>query len=470
MQLYDIQEPGASDDNILKGKELKNIIGIDLGTTNSLVAIVQDQELNMIECEGSPIVPSVVSYSDNKVCVGSRAQEQTSYISSVKRLIGTDNLANNKTAVEVSADILSFLKYNAEKQLGESIDYAVITVPAYFNWVERKETKQAAKLAGLEVVRLINEPTAAAFAYGLNRQQYGTYLVYDLGGGTFDVSILNLHKGVFEVLATGGDVRLGGDDIDSAILSAIKNKVEIGDVDKQSVLKQIRLIKEELSSQDIWEGELVNGLHVSFSKQELNEILDIFIDKTKKIIKKVLKEADLELEDINEVMFVGGSTKSGYIKSNILKFLQKESALDGVDPDKIVAIGAAYQANELTNTDNNNLLLDVTPLSLGIELADGSVEVIIPKNTTLPYEYKKQFATSAEGQTGFMINVIQGEEKKATDCTVLEKFELKGLKPLPAGQAKVEASFRMDVDSILTVSAIDILQDKGVELLIKPFE
>ena len=503
MQLYDIQEPNSNVSSEYRTKQNEAIaIGIDLGTTNSLVSIdLGDGVLVIPDSNTKQVkIPSVVSYHDKEVIIGQSAidsLDEKTTIFSVKRLMGKGGkdltslpktfkiFANKdeniikldingiaKTPVEISADILQYARKRAEEYSQKEIKQAVITVPAYFDERARVDTKNAAQLAGLEVLRLINEPTAAAVAYGLdNEVDGGIYAVYDLGGGTFDISILKMRKGVFQVLATGGDGMLGGDDFDDEILDALFKKYNISlALDEKSLLKvryQARQVKEFLCENDLWQGNIdcIDGL-CDFSIEELNKATEILILKTIRLFKKCIGDAGLQFSDIRETILVGGSTRARLVKSKLSEVIGKQP-LDNINPDEIVAIGAGIQAKQLTQS-GDNLLIDVTPLSLGIEVMGGAVEFIVPRNTPIPVVRKELFATYQDNQTGFNIHVLQGEAEHIDKCRSLARFELKGIPPAPAGEVKVEVSFQIDADGLLTVSAKESSTGKVQEIEVKP--
>lgn len=412
------------------------VVGIDLGTTHSVVAFVKDGKPQVLSFnEKGPLIPSILSQAAD----GLQAGEETSEtLSSTKRLMGQGNQKlklgeHTLTPVEVAAHILSYLKELVEKELNQSVEAAVITVPAYFDEAARVATKQAAALAGIKVLRLLNEPTAAALAYGLESGASGVYAVYDLGGGTFDLSILKLNQGVFQVLATGGDLTLGGDDIDQALASS------------QGIsLKQARFLKEKLSENVKWEG---------VSRQELEDLAAPLVQKTIDITRRVLRDADLSPEDIQGVVLVGGMTRMPLVKQSVAELFGKPP-LSTINPDEAVALGAALSAHGLIH-GSQALLLDVTPLSLGLETMGGLVETIIPRNSPLPALASQEFTTHEDGQGGMVIHVMQGEREFASDCLSLARFELFGLPSLPKGAVRVRIDFAVDVEGLLTVTAFE---------------
>lgn len=470
-------------------------IGIDLGTTHSVVAVLKDGNVQVIEDEGHPLIPSVVALCENQVVAGRDALNHSQRLSSIKRLMGRGgddsilsqfpNLLtdihdeiirlkfgeNHITAIEVSAEILKHLKVLAEKSLNEKVKDAVITVPAHFDDAARQATKDAAKLAGLNVLRLVNEPTAAALAYGLDKGAHGIYAVYDWGGGTFDFSLLNLDNGVFQVLATGGDLTLGGDDIDWAILQSLTEQDldSLSPIELQDALSTIRKSKENLSSREFAGCSFSIGLecvHTELTGIELNGIAKPFIARTLKIAESVLRDAEVKAEDVKGVVLVGGSSRLKLVRSMIASEFGIEPLSD-IDPDLVVAMGAAQQAGILTG-HGGSLLLDVTPLSLGIETMGGIVEKIIPRNSPIPCEVSQDFTTYVDGQTGISIHVVQGERELAKDCRSLAHFELKGLPVKPAGKVKVKIDFRIDADGILKVKASEMESGKTQEIQVKP--
>ncbi len=484
MRLYDIQEPGESDKTEGIGSVSRDIVvGIDLGTTNSLIGYAQNGQVTIIpdQFSGKPYTPSVVAYERDKVLVGEQALASGfEPINSIKRLMGKvsdDVLANltykvdavvagmpriitegrKVTPIEVSAEILKYLKQRAESHLNQAVTKAVITVPAYFDESARHATRDAARLAGIEVLRLISEPTAAAIAYGFDRQPEGIYAVYDFGGGTFDISILSMQKGVFQVLATGGNALLGGDDIDRLLSQSLF----AGQAIELKKLLQLRSLKELLSRED---SVVSNG--VTVTRRDLDKLAQPLINETLKVFKRAVKDADIDIASIKEVILVGGATQMPLIHKEVTVLTGKPPLAD-INPEEIVAIGAALQAEALVS-GSNNLLIDVIPLSLGIEVGDGIVECIIPRNSSIPTARSQKFATQKPNQTGIVIHVVQGEGAKVRDCRSLARFELKGIPPLPAGQAKVEVRFQIDADGLLLVSAQELTTGLMQDIMVKP--
>ena len=502
MALLQISEPGQAPDP----HQRRIAVGIDLGTTHSLVASMRNGVAECLpDAEGHVILPSAVRYLENdgrqigRAALAAQSEDPQNTLVSVKRFMGrgVGDIANRdqlpyvlidkpgmlaiqtrvgeKSPVEVSAEILATLRFRAEDTFNDDVYGAVITVPAYFDDAQRQATKDAAQLAGINVLRLINEPTAAAIAYGLDQASEGVYAVYDLGGGTFDISILRLTRGVFEVLATGGDSALGGDDYDRALVAWVQSQTGCSiatPADKSNVLVAARACKEALSAAESAKFEVAlsaGAISHTVTRAEFEAATAALTQRTLSAVRKALRDAKLSKDDIQGVVMVGGSTRMPQVQQAVADLLGC-APLNNLNPDEVVALGAAIQANQLAgnNPDGELLLLDVIPLSLGIETMGGLVERIVPRNQTIPTAMAQDFTTYQDGQTALALHVVQGERDMVADCRSLARFELRGIPPMAAGAARIRVTFTVDADGMVSVGAVEQMSGVTANITVKP--